>query len=294
MMKGFHLEKFKKIIQLKPNESLQWRLMKLSLAYTWLLVISSILMKLSSPHLTEGLCWVIPCNLLSGWYVRLILFMMGLVLCVFYTLGIGMKKTCVLLAFLSILIFSYEEANGIYSRAALFSVLFICHAIASIFFSNSEKTSIQFSIQAVAAIYTLSGLSKLVNSGLAWVTNGPYLLLQIKKGSYFKYYDRGNTEILNENNQMIEFFIDNPIVLTILLSMVLALEICSGLMIIKPKIAFFYGLLLFLMSFGIYLVMNILIVPIFYPMLIVLVNPLYLFWKGVKGVIGFGRKQFNK
>ncbi len=74
------------------------------------------------------------------------------------------------------------------------------------------------------------------------------------------------------------FVIDNKPVIIVLFAFSLFFELTAWVAMFSKRHAFVYGLLLVGMHMGILYFMDILIVAIFYPMLIILLNPAYTAW----------------
>ncbi len=276
-MRLSHIRHFKSFIRLKPDETLAWRCIKVSYVCIWLYMGLFSLFAFSNPFVQEGLCRWLPCQYISLYPIKLVIAFSCLFFAVLYIFEVSMKTTCTLLFVLSLIIFSYEEANGQHFRSALFTILFFVQAVAYIFMQDKNKYRLQFSFQVIAAVYTLSGISKLITSGLGWISDAPYLLLQIKKEAFARYYTTGRIDWLSDKTYMTDFFAKNPEVLSVLLAVVLLIETCAFLILVNQKVAKVYGLLLLLVNIGIFICLNIIIPAIAVPALIFLLNPVYYF-----------------
>jgi hypothetical protein len=184
---------------------------------------------------------------------------------------------------ISVLVFTIEESNGIFRRNDLFSFIFFSQFLSYIFKaknidSNIQKNRVQFSVQVIAIGYTLSAISKLSASGLNWVFDGRKMPLQIMKSFFYSFVNDGNNFFIQKGNEMIKTFNNNLYLIYFLLGFSLFLEFFAVISIFNKKISFIYGLLLLVMHIGIYWVLDIAIKGIYIPMLIFMVNPLFLFW----------------
>lgn len=130
----------------------------------------------------------------------------------------------------------------------------------------------------IAIGYFLSGLSKLRTSGISWIQDGTRMPLQILKSFNNNFNDYGDFAYLEQGNAMAHFIDSNPMLVYVILAITLLLELGAiSVLFFSRRYMIIYGLLLFLMHQGIYIVMNIKIVSIMKPMIILLVNPAYLF-----------------
>lgn len=249
--------------------------MKLLLAYVWLSFLQPVLHYYHEVPMPAGVCAYLPCDFFGYAWVRGLLWYLALVLVVLYIFEFRMRITLFLMALLSLFAFSLEESNGIYNRTAILSALMLAQFLAYVFRRAKGVDPVSFSRQIIAAAYTLACLSKLRQSGFTWAWDAPNLLLQIRKGAYYAYFDGGNTTQLQLAQDMGEFFAAWPALLYGGLLLAFLLELFSFVILINARTAFWYGILLLFMHLGIYLVMDIIIYPIVYPMLVVLLNPLY-------------------
>jgi len=197
-----------------------------------------------------------------------------------------MMITTLLIGLLSMYWFTVEESNGIYPRTGLLSFVFFAQ-----FFAYSIKKyrphfdvayyRVQFPIQAIAATYTLAAISKLQTSGLAWVTDGQNVSIQILKSHSSKYFTFGNIADLIHGQEIVHWLMDHSSLVYLVLSVSLLLELFCIISLSSKRSALIYGILLFSMHIGIILLMNIRILPIMVPMFIFMVNPIYLLFNAV-------------
>jgi hypothetical protein len=288
-MKSLLAKNSKSFFRLKEGETLYWRLLKLSLAWVWFKAVGTAVMLHLRPDTVTGICRYLPCDWLALPWLSPLLMIICMMLALLYVLEIRMKWTCLLMFAVSLVVFSYEQSVGIYNRTATFTALFMVQALAYIFTQDKAANRLRFSVQIIAATYTLSGLSKLTESGWRWVTDAPYLLLQMKKGAYQHYYAAGDAGFLVEKQAYVDFFTRYPGLLVFLLGTVLLAELSAVLMLTGKRMALIYGVILTGMHIGIYLFMDILIRPIAYPMCIILLNPLYRLYQAVSWIYRRGR-----
>lgn len=259
----------------------EWFCMKLALIVLWVPLIVSTLTKYDSAPLSVGICKVFPCDIFIHNGVSDFFILTTLVVAVLYLLEWKTRWLTIIMFLISLLTFSVEESNGVLERRGLLTFIFFAQFLAYSF--SRRKTSkhlaqnrVQFSIQIIAVGYTLSAFSKLYNSGIYWVIDGKNMALQILKSFHYQYIDLGNAEYLREANIMVGAFGKNENLIYIALACTLIIEAFALISILNKKTAFVYGTLLLLMHAGIAHVMAINITAIVYPMIIFMLNPIYL------------------
>lgn len=267
----------------KQHNDTEWFFMKFSMAALWLSAIFLIVRGFSSIPIPTGICTWLPCHYLLVFPFNKILLCLSVIIAYLYIFEIKLLWTSFLMFLISLLVFTIEESNGILERRGLLSFIFLAQFLAYLLANKKEKFNlkkyrIQFSVQVVAAGYVLAGISKIMQSGWKWVLDGERITLQILKSHYYTYIDLGNEKWLNKGYELVNFIEAHPYLLIILLASSLILELGAFLAIFSRRHAVFYGLLLLSMHIGIYWVMEIAIVSILFPMLIFMLNPLYLMW----------------
>lgn len=232
----------------------------------------------SVPYPT-GICAFFNCSIIVSQYTFFLFITFGVILAILYILEKWMLITTFLMFLISLIFFTLEESNGILNRNGLYTMIFLAQFVA--YYRNNlelKNERIQFSVQIIAAGYTLAGISKLKLSGLNWVADAPLVSIQVIKNYYYHYFDIGDINYAARGIALADFIIQHPLLIKILFSSSLLLELFA-LLAIKNKIrALVYGFLLTMMHLGIYYFMNIIIVSIFAPMFIILINPLGLFY----------------
>jgi hypothetical protein len=271
-----------KIFSNKHNDT-EWFFMKFSVSALWLSAIFLIVRGFSSLPLPIGVCTWFPCVFFLHFPFNKILLYSSVIIAYLYIFEIKVLWTSFIMFLISLLVFSIEESNGILERRGLLTFIFLAQFVAYFLHNkknhfNLKKYRIQFSVQVVAAGYVLAGLSKLIQSGWKWILDGERITLQILKSHYYTYIDLGNEKWLIKGYELVNFIESHPYLLFFLLASSLLLELGAFLVIFSRRHAIIYGLLLLSMHIGIYWVMEIAIVSILFPMLIFLINPLYLLW----------------
>ncbi|HLP53001.1 MAG TPA: hypothetical protein VK154_19065 [Chitinophagales bacterium] len=254
----------------------EWLLMKLSLVYIWLDIVRHIFINDTFLPYPAGLCTFFDCSFLATPKTAWWFYSVAYFLSILYLFERWMKFTTLCMFLLSLMLFTLEESNGILNRCALYTMIFLAQSIA--YFKagpNLKKNRLQFAVQIVAAGYFLAGTSKLIASGPGWITDAPYAAVQIAKNYAYGYFNYGNIADMQMGLKQANFVIANKPFIIFLFGMSLVLELTAWVAVMSKRNAFIYGCLLFGMHMGIYYFMDILIVAIYYPMVIILINPLY-------------------
>jgi hypothetical protein len=167
----------------------------------------------------------------------------------------------------------------------IFFAQFFAYSIRNIYLDfDIEKYRIQFSVQLISISYTISAISKLNTSGLNWITDGLLMPLQIMKTNYFGFVNDGNIAHITNARQIINLLDKYSFGVMFVLAFTLIIELFAVVSIINKKYAFVYGILLVFMHIGIYLVLDVAIGGTYIPMLIFMVNPMFLFWITLKKI----------
>ncbi len=272
-----------KVIWNNNYSTIEWNFMKISFVIFWLNAIVTILSKNNFIAMPIGLLSFLQPNSIIDISFKLMCLITIMVAIYFYIMEKQMIWTTLFLFLISVLVFTIEESNGIFRRNELFSFIFFSQFLSYVFKaknidSNIQKNRVQFSVQVIAIGYTLSAISKLNVSGLNWVFDGKKMPLQIMKSYFYSYVNDGNNFFIQKGNEMIKTFNNNLYLVYFLLGFSLLLEFFAVISILNKKISFIYGLLLLVMHIGIFWVLDVAIKGIYIPMLIFMVNPLFLFW----------------
>lgn len=270
---------------------IEWRFIKVLFVSFWIFIVFNFSSSYNSIPIPQGICKIIPCELLLSGLPRYLLIFITAIVLILYVLEIHMFWMTFFIFIISTIIFTIEESNGILRRLSLMTFIYFAQFLAYLvhrFYnkSNIRQNRIQFSVQAIVAAYTLSALSKLYESGIYWIVDGKRIPLQILKSYYQFYIDDGNLSILEKGLGIAQFIEEYPIIIYFLLFSTLFLEMFSLIAIINKKMAFIYGIFLLLMHIGIKLVMDIGIYSIAFPMVLFMINPVYLIWLTLKHYLG--------
>ncbi|MDQ6624844.1 MAG: hypothetical protein M3Y69_01705 [Verrucomicrobiota bacterium] len=116
----------------------------------------------------------------------------------------------------------------------------------------TESLMIDWSLQAIAATYFISGLTKLINTHGLWMIQSPLVAVQILKTSDHTYYDALDPTRHQAGYALAEWMVQHPLLVGIALSSGLLLELTSPLLLWGRRWAAFFGvaLLVFHKSIG--------------------------------------------
>jgi hypothetical protein len=263
-----------KWFKLQEQETMAWRIIKVSLMLIWFAFVEYLLRAYNDVPIPAGFCRIFPCALIEYTWFKMVITILMRVFAILYVLEFQMKWATLGIALISLIMFSIEESNGVYTRTAIFSAVFCVQALAYWYSSHPIAAARAYSIQVVAAGYSLAGISKVLHSGF-WPADASNLLLQFKKGILNNYYNVGSVEAVQSQVFYLGFFVEHQTLLVVLLTGVLFLELFAFLALVNPRATVVYGILLLTMHIGIHLTMDIFLYPISLPMIILFLNPLY-------------------
>lgn len=260
---------------------LEWKFMKIALVIFWVNLIVNILFEYSSIPMPIGILGFLPANIFISFYIKSICLIAASIISIFYVYEKQMIFATFFLFIVSVVVFTIEESNGIFRRNDLFSFVFFAQFLSYVFKakkidSNIGKNRIQFSVQVIAVGYTLSAISKINDSGFNWILDGKKIPLQIMKSFFYSYVNDGNYYFIQKGNETINNFNNNLYLIYFLLGFSLLLELFALISIFNKKNALIYGFLLMFMHIGIHVVLDISIKGIYIPMIIFMINPLFL------------------
>jgi hypothetical protein len=262
---------------------IEWLTIKVPFIFYWLRKILGILFTYKSTIVPHGIFSLGGISETTLAWLNPVLIILTVLLVAAYLVDFKMVLTTLLLFVVSVFTFSLEESNGVLNRSSLLSFLFFAQAIAYLIplfnpFFTPKNNRILFSIQAIAATYTLSALSKLKVTGISWIFSGKYMTLQILKSYQYKYVTNGNWEVIERGNEMALFIQNHPKLVMVLLTIALILELFALLCLRNKYSIIIYGALLTIMHFSMAVVMDINLSSISAPMFIFMINPLYALW----------------
>lgn len=269
--------------------NIEWLFIKISLVITiWPGLIYTVLTKTNQPY-PIGICELINCASITGDVVKYFVVGTLVILALLYILEKKMLWTTCLIFILALIIFALQESNGQKGRSGLLSLLFLAQAFAYFFkarniHGNIEKNRIQFSVQMIAAVYTLAAISKIYTSGINWIVDSPNIALQIIKSYQYDYINTGEIGFSEYGMTIANWVGNHTLFMQILLGGSLLVELCSFVLMLNKKWAFYYSFLLLFMHIGIYIMLNITFPTVSNPLIIFFMNPLYLIFLSLRSI----------
>ena len=252
---------------------------KISVLFFWLVGVRSANINHELVPYPCGIFSFFNGSFLASPHTGLIFLIGACLLAILYMAEKWMTATTFLMFLLSLVLFSLEESNGILNRRGLFTAIFLAQCVA--YFRNTgqlKEERVQFPVQIIAAGYVLAGISKIRESGFQWFTQAPMVSIQILKGYSYAYFNTGDIRQFEKGIKHANFILEHAFLAKALLGFSLFLELFAWIGVRNKQTTFIYGLTLAAMHLGIWYFMNILIGAIVYPMLIFMVNPLYLLY----------------
>lgn len=246
----------------------------LFIAY-WFDVVLKSLVKYHETPIPQGIFGYVSISPSTMEWLNPVLLALSAVLVLFYVFNYNLASVTCLLFLISVYALSIEESNGVFKRVGLLSIILLVQFVALLTACESKRFSccMSFSVQAIAAAYSLSALSKLSSSGFGWIWSGKSMALQVLKSYHYNYATTGIYSHMEKGNKISTFIINHPFLVTCLLTLTLLLELFAILACTSKRMALFHGLALCAMHWSIYVVMNINIRPIWYPMFLFFVLP---------------------
>jgi len=268
---------------------IEWTIMKSSFSLIWLLSFLLVFSRYNYAPTPESIFKLLPGSFYLSNNAKIFLLSTNLLLIYFYITEKHIWWSLLGLSLISLFAFSLEDSNSDFNRntmiTGIFFAQFFAYSIKKIYLDfDIEKYRIQFSVQLISISYTISAISKLNTSGLNWITDGLLMPLQIMKTNYFGFVNDGNIAHITNARQIINLLDKYSFGVMFVLAFTLIIELFAVVSIINKKYAFVYGILLVFMHIGIYLVLDVAIGGTYIPMLIFMVNPMFLFWITLKKI----------
>ncbi len=268
---------------------IEWTIMKSSFSLIWLLSFLLVFSRYNYAPTPESIFKLLPGSFYLSYNAKIFLLSTNLLLIYFYIMEKHIWWSLLGLSLISLFAFSLEDSNSDFNRntmiTGIFFAQFFAYSIKKIYLDfDIEKYRIQFSVQLISISYTISAISKLNTSGLNWITDGLLMPLQIMKTNYFGFVNDGNIAHITNARQIINLLDKYSFGVMFVLAFTLIIELFAVVSIINKKYAFVYGILLVFMHIGIYLVLDVAIGGTYIPMLIFMVNPMFLFWITLKKI----------
>jgi len=276
-----------RLLTINTYSDTEWRFIKIPVAFFWLASIRSANINHELVPYPVGIFTFINGSFLASAHTVMVFFVCAIVLALLYIFEKWMTATTFFMFALSLVLFTLEESSGIFNRHSLYTAIFLSQAFA--YYRNKPALSeerIQFPVQLIAGGYFLAAISKIRQSGFGWFTEAPLASIQMIKGYSYAYFNTGDVKQFEKGMKHANFILEHKLLAQSLLAVSLFLELFAWVSLKNKTTAFIYGLLLTAMHIGIWYFMNILIGSIFYPMIIFMVNPLYLMYAGLQRLVG--------
>jgi len=253
--------------------------MRISLSIIWLFFALPSLWSASEISVPVGIAKFIPLDIFLTKPMKWGMLIFSIFLLINYMKNQKILLSTIGLSLVSLVIFTLEESSGVFNRVSMLTMVWVAQSLAILLYRRKEveiyPRMIHFTLQIIAVSYMMSAYSKWSSSGLHWVSDGKNIDLQIVKSFYFHWTDGGDKAPILQGEKMMGVVHGNHILITIVLWFSLILESASIFLLFHKKWTRVFGVLLFAMHVGIYVIMGILILPVILPMLIFTINPLY-------------------
>ncbi len=272
------------------GNSTEWFFMKLSFIVPVVFYLLRCLAKFPAQPYPVGICNLIDCTLPGSGPIKFLTYAILATAAILYVWEKAMLFSTFTLFLLSLTLLSLEESNGYKGENGLVTLLLLVQFLAYLFHAirkqdNLAHNRVQYSIQIIAAVYILSGISKMYYSGISWfMEDAPGFILEVQRVCNLEFAATGFAGFREKGNTISEFLTNNPVILHGILFFTVVIELGSFIMLFGKKYAFGYAFLFLGMHIGIYLVMDIFFPTIMIPMLIFAVNPVYLIWASINTV----------
>lgn len=269
-----------KLSKAKDPTEWKWFCLKFTVILYWLIQLRPMITCCPTSPFPVGIFRLLNLDFLFTPMGGPVLLSALIVLSFLYLLEKWMLFTTLCWFVLCTLIISHHESNGIFERSTPLTTVMGAQFFAYLIYAfnknfDIKKYRFQFAIQLIAATYTLSAISKLHASGLAWVNSGTLFSLQILKNHAFEYYTDGAIGHMQHGMTIVNSILQHKQLIWFMFFLTLLLEGCCFLAVFDERIRFVYGCCLVLMHIGIYMTTTIRIGGVIYPMLIFYLNPLY-------------------
>lgn len=263
------------------HKDLEWFSIKLSLVLVVDIFLVHTLYSRTSQPFPVGICTIIDCVYFVTPPMNYIITVLLIGLSMLYVLEMEMLL-CTFFIFCFIVIFmSLEESNGNPAENGILSLIFFAQFLAYLIhaFNPTSKLAdnrLQYTAQFFAAAYTLSAISKLSTSGVAWfTTDASKFPLEVMRVFYSNYVTYGNIQNYMNGIFISDFMLTHLLLTKLMLFFALLTESFAFMLMMNRKISFYYAILLLTVHIGIYLTMGIFFATFILPLIAFFINPLY-------------------
>ena len=122
--------------------------------------------------------------------------------------------------------------------------------------AHGEDRAISWSLQAIAATYLVSGLTKLIETSGAWILQSPLVALQVVKSNEQDFYDALDPSRTGRGVAVAEWMLQHPLIVGAAMTAGLLLELGAPAILLGRGWAAGYGLALILFHESIHRVMK--------------------------------------
>lgn len=259
----------------------EWKAIKISLVVLTLIMDTYILYNRHSQPFPVGICQLFDCSSFAQFPIYILFMGLVVLFSVWYIREKNMLISTFGLFATGVILYSLEESNANPAENALMTLVYLAHFIAYakkrfVPITNIANDRLQYTTQFVAAVYTLAGISKLWTSGMSWFADDSQKFsLEVMRIYMGNYVSTGNNNFLAVGQYISDFITKHSFINSTMLFIALALELCSFILVLNKKMAYYYSILLLIMHAGFFLAMNIFFPSIIFPLLILFINPLY-------------------
>jgi hypothetical protein len=255
----------------------EWLYAKISLILLWLYPVINILFKFNSQPIPVGVCCWFNCAFATITPFCYILSATTVILSVLYLFERKMLIVTFLISMLGMLVFSLEASNGLSGRKEAVSMLFIVQFLAYLRYSLGNKEfkeattpkdiAMFYSVQVVATAFVLAGITKLQESGIAWVRDAPNIAVRIVRSFSMRTIDTGYLFLSNYGRYMAQGILAHPAIIQAGFAIVLIAELFSFCAVFSRRWAWRCGLVLVFINLGFLVLLGIIIPFYFVPIL---------------------------
>lgn len=263
------------------NINLGWFFMKVPFILSWFLSVWVALFIVDSITIKLGVCQWVDCDFFLYQASKYLLLFSAFVFSLFYLLEFKMLMATLALSLLSLLVFSMHESFGIRDRTGGLTLIIVVQFFAY-FLNYREGNTVKlhsrrvlYSIQVIVACYTLSGLSKLVDTGWSWFLKSDLLSLQVLSSYMNAAISNGSLVLTDAQQEKLDLIMAYPLIISAGMLGTMILETFAFISLISKRWQLIWGVGLLAMHVGIYLIMDIKIGAFWIPLTIFFFNPLY-------------------
>jgi hypothetical protein len=247
----------------------EWKVIRLIFVLVWFPWIPITVFSYADQPVPTGLARFVDLSWL-GW-PGINVFVTGITAaaCWFYLRGKRMFWATGTMLVLGVLVFTLHDSQGAFMRNEVLNLILLGQMAALIqqkwkpIKSEGELRNrlIFNSQQMLLATYFISGISKVVTSGLGWVTDSPNISQQIYKAQMSLYYSVEWPFLQDLGVFFSELVAAHPLITQVVFAGTLLLELVCGVALLNRRIARWIGWMLVAMHAGIFVLLGVLFIP---------------------------------